>query len=56
MVRQIALSSRENSETDIWSEKNLSDLEYADDDVLLSGDPNKSSIDWAMMQACFESV
>lgn len=40
----IALSSREYSGIDIYSDKDLSDLGYADDVVLLSDDTSKLQI------------
>lgn len=41
VVMEIVVSSCENDSIDIWSDRNLWDLEYSDNFVLLTEDPSK---------------
>lgn len=41
---KISLSSCKNNDIDICSDRNLSDLEYAEDAVLFSEDPNELQV------------
>lgn len=40
MVTKISLTSHKNSRIDVYVDKKLPDLEYADDDVLLDENPS----------------
>lgn len=41
MIKEVASSSCENGGTDIYSDSNLSDLEWANDVMVLSEDPGQ---------------